>query len=113
MARLYTDEHFPLGVTKALRRLGHNVLTIQEAGYSDQRIPDNEVLAFATQHERAVITMNRRHFVVLHHRQPDHAGIIVCTQDTDIEGQALRVHRAVEAAGVLAGNLIRVNRPSR
>lgn len=32
MARLYTDEHFPLSVTLHLRKLGHDLLTTQEAG---------------------------------------------------------------------------------
>lgn len=30
MARLYANENFPLPVVEALRRLGHDVLTIQE-----------------------------------------------------------------------------------
>ena len=113
MARFYADEHFPLGVTAALRRLGHDVLTIQEAGQADQGMPDDEVLAFAAQDERAVVTMNRRHFVRLHRLQADHKGIVVCTQDSDVEGQALRIHQAVEAIESLTGKLIRVNRPSR
>ena len=43
MARLYADEHFPLNLAKALRALGHDVLTVQEAGKADQRIPDEEM----------------------------------------------------------------------
>jgi hypothetical protein len=37
VARLYADEYFPLNLTKALRTLGHDVLTVQEAGKADQR----------------------------------------------------------------------------
>ncbi len=32
MARLYTNENFPLPVVETLRKLGHDVLTIQETG---------------------------------------------------------------------------------
>lgn len=111
MAHLYADEHFPLHLTKLLRQLGHDVLTVQEARNADQRIPDEEVLTFAIAHERAVITMNRRHFVRLHRQQPDHSGIIVCTQDSDLIGQAMRIDDAIGKKVSLVGQLIRVNRP--
>lgn len=77
MARLYTDEHFPFRVTQHLRTLGHDVLTAQEAGNADQSIPDEAVLTYATAQQRAVLTMNRRHFVRLHRQQPSHCGIII------------------------------------
>ena len=32
MARLYADEQFPRIVVKLLRELGHDILTVQEAG---------------------------------------------------------------------------------
>lgn len=92
MARLYTDEHFPLTVTQQLRTFGHNILTAQEAGNADLCIPDEDVLSYAVGQQRAVITMNRRHFVRLHRQQPNHYGIVVCTQDSDFSGQALRIH---------------------
>jgi hypothetical protein len=47
MARLYADEDFPLPVVKDLRRLGHDVRTVQEAGRAGKRIDDAEVLADA------------------------------------------------------------------
>ena len=47
MARLYSNENFPLPVVEQLRWLGHDVLTIQETGKADQALPDAEVLAFA------------------------------------------------------------------
>ncbi len=45
MARLYADEDFPLPVVEELRRLGHDVRTVQEAGRANQGIDDAEVLA--------------------------------------------------------------------
>ena len=52
----------------ALRALGHDVLTTQEAGNAGQTIPDHDVLDFATRDGRAVLTLNRRDFIRLHKR---------------------------------------------
>ena len=83
MARLYADEHFPRIVSELLRTMGHDVLTVQEAGKANQGIPDDEVLAFAVSNARAVLTINRFDFVGLHRLQPNHAGIIVFSNDID------------------------------
>ena len=111
MARLYANENFPLPVVVELRRSGHDVLTTHEAGKAGQAVPDQEVLAFASADGRAVLTLNRKHFVRLHDAQPGHAGVIVCTYDPDFVGQAGRIHNAISARIKLAGQLIRVNRP--
>jgi predicted nuclease of predicted toxin-antitoxin system len=113
VARLYANENFPRQVVQALRTLGHDVLTVVEAGNANQRIPDDEVLAFAMANERAVLTLNRYDFVRLHDRHPDHHGIIVCAQDPDTDGQAARIHEAIAQVEALAGRLIRVNCPWR
>lgn len=47
MARLDTDQQFPRDIVELLRQMGHNILTVQEAGKDNQKIPDEEVLAFA------------------------------------------------------------------
>jgi hypothetical protein len=47
MAQLYSNENFPLPAVEELRRLGHNVLTIQETGQANQSLSDEDVLAFA------------------------------------------------------------------
>jgi hypothetical protein len=111
VARLYANENFPLPVVEELRRSGHDVLTTQEAGRAGQAVPDEDVLAFARADGRAVLTLNRKHFVRLHDAQPGHAGIIVCTYDPDFAGQAGRIHAAVTAQAQFAGRLVRVNRP--
>ena len=113
MAQLYANENFPLRVVEALRRLGHDVLTVREASLDNQRIGDAEVLAYAVAEGRAVITINRRDFIRLHRQQPAHHGIIVCTEDADTEGQAQRIDEAIRAADTLNNALIRVNRPAR
>ncbi len=111
MASLYTDEHFPLPVIELLRTFDHDVLTAQEAGNANLRIPDENVLAFAVSNGRAVLTQNRRHFIRLHNQQPDHAGIIVCTRDLNWERLATRINEAIANEETLRGKLIRVNRP--
>jgi predicted nuclease of predicted toxin-antitoxin system len=113
MARLYSNENFPRQIVLALRARGHDVLTILEAGLANQEIPDAEVLAYASREGRAVLTLNRRDFIRLHRQRPDHAGIIVCAQDPDVDAQAERIHAAIAAAGELAGQLIRVNLPQQ
>ena len=109
MARLYANENFPLPVVEALRRLGHDVLTVLEAGYANQRISDAAVLAFAVAQQRTLVTINRRDFIRLHREQPAHAGIIVCSEDGDTEGQAQRIDAAIRHGGVLI-NAARVDR---
>ena len=113
MARLYANENFPLPVVEGLRQFGHDVITIQETGKAEQRTSDEDVLQFAMADDRAVLTLNRKHFIRLHQEQPGHAGIIVCTVDPDFASQAARIHAALEAAPDLHGQLIRVNRPSK
>ena len=66
MARLYADEQFPRQVSELLQEMGHDVLTVQQAGKDNLGIPDEEVLTFAIRENRAVITLNRRDFIRLH-----------------------------------------------
>ena len=94
-----------------LRRLGHDVLTRQDAGNAGQAISDDAVLSFAVTQGRAVLTQNRRHFIRLHASRPEHSGMVVCTVDPDFASQAQRVHEAIESLTSLHGQLVRVNRP--
>jgi predicted nuclease of predicted toxin-antitoxin system len=114
MALLYSNENFPKRVVEELRQRGHDVLTSYEAGRANQKIPDDQVLAFATEQNRAVLTLNRFDFIRLHQEtQGAHAGIIVCTRD-DADPQALagRIHAVLASAGSPAGLLQRIVRPS-
>ena len=111
MARLYADEDFPYPVVLELRRLGHDVLTVHEAGKAGQKIEDEVVLADARTEDRTVLTHNRKDFIHLHNKEPIHTGIIVCTADLDFEGLAARIDTAISLKPQLVGQLIRVNRP--
>ncbi len=110
MADLYANENFPLPVVEELRRRGHDVLTSQEAGNAGRAVPDEEVLSFARAHLRALLTLNRKHFIRLHQQQPNHAGIIVCTFDPDFSGLAVRINSALQSTPQISGHLIRINR---
>ena len=113
MARLYADEQFPRSVSELLRNMGHDVLTVQEAGNANLGIPDEDVLAFAITDNRAVVTLNRQDFIRLHYyAKSEHFGIIVCTNDTDRLQMANRLNKALSSQESLAGKLIRVVRPA-
>ena len=112
MARLYANENFPLPVVEELRRLGHDVLTIQETGQAGQALSDEAVLASACSQERVLLTFNRKHFIRLHQHRQDHCGIIACTIDADFIALAHRIHQALETQWQEARTLIRVNRPA-
>src|SRR5437016_702494 len=71
-----------------------------------------DLLARATQIGRTLLTINRLDFKRLHRQMPEHAGIIICTEDPDRVGQAQRVASIAEA-GALRGRLLRVYRPAR
>lgn len=112
MARFYANENLPEPVVLELRRLGHDVLTMRESGQAGRAAPDTEVLELATRGQRALITLNRRHFVRLHFERPAHGGIVVCTFDPDFAALARRIHDAAQSVPELTGQLVRVNRPS-
>ena len=113
MARLYADEDFPLQVVEALRLSGHDVLTAFESGKANQSIADPDVLAFATNGGRAVLTMNRRDFIRQHLTGVAHAGIIVCTRDPDSMALAERIDAVIQEHATLMGQLLRINRPNK
>ena len=111
MAKLYTNENVPFPAAEELRRLGHDVMTVQESGLGGKSVADDAVLAFAIERGRALITLNRRHFVKLHQATSRHPGIIVCTADVDFARLALRIDTAIKEHSPLSDTIIRVNRP--
>jgi predicted nuclease of predicted toxin-antitoxin system len=113
MARLYANENFPFPVVEALRQFGHDVITVSETRKAEQAWPDEDVLEFASQDDRALVTLNRKHFIRLHHQVAAHAGIIVCTFDADFAALAQRIHEAIGGLTELQGQLLRVNRPTK
>jgi Domain of unknown function (DUF5615) len=105
---LYADEDFSLPVTEELRRLGHDVRTVQEDGR--RSAGDPEVLSRAKELGRALLTFNRRDFERLHRTGADHVGILSATHDDDFSALAHRIDAAL--AGMSPGRwCLRVNRP--
>jgi predicted nuclease of predicted toxin-antitoxin system len=111
MARLYADEQFPRIATEHLRSLGHDVLTVQEAGNAGKSDP--EVLEFAISTDRLILTQNRRDFVKLHRENPEHPGMVICSDNKNFVQLAERIHDALSTHDRLQNQLIRVMRPSQ
>jgi predicted nuclease of predicted toxin-antitoxin system len=112
MAKFYADEQFPFPVVEFLRELGHDVLTVREAGNAGRGIPDDKVMLFAIDRERAILTLNKSDFIHLHRRNDNHFGIIVCSDNRNWEQFATLIDTAVAAEPSLQGKLIRVVRPA-
>ena len=110
MASFYAEEQFPRRVVKFLRSFGHSVLTVQEA--DNFGLSDDQMLAFAIAHNRAVLTLNRKDFIQLHRQNSKHKGIIVCSRDDDWQRQAERIDAAIASRENMDSQLIRVNQPS-
>jgi hypothetical protein len=95
VAAFYADENFRYPVVDALRRLGHDVLTCQEARRAGRGIDDTIVLEDALRMGRILLTQNRGDFKKLHASGLAHQGIVLCTYDRDAEALAQRIVEAV------------------
>ena len=113
MISLYADEQFPLPVVTRLREKGYDILTVQDAGNANQGIPDEDVLAFATSQDRAVITQNRKDFIRLHNRGLNQVGIVSCSKNLDWDSFATEIDRALSIRDSIAGEVVRVTRPAK
>ena len=114
MAKLYANENFPVETVLTLRKLGYDVVTTHEAGNSNLKIPDEEVLAFAIANGRAIISVNRKDFKRLHRLYPLHFGIIICTKNDDFENFAECIHKVLLQYGEdISNQLIKVYRESK
>ena len=112
MANLLADENLPFPTVLALRNLGHNIQTLADLGLAGSGIPDDDVLRMATALQRCVVTFNRVDFIRLHQQITIHAGIVICTFDTNYVDLAARIH-AVLADIEPTGQLLRVQRKAQ
>lgn len=76
MPRYFFDEHIKRAVAEQLRLRGIGVLTAQEAGRAQQRIPDVDVLRYAARMRRTLVTADRD-FITLSVIVQPHAGILL------------------------------------
>lgn len=112
MALLLSDENFRLPVMRVLRALGHDVVTVQDAGLDNQGLADSAILAEATAQNRIVLTHDRD-YIYLHAASTSHAGIVFRKNDSDTVRLAQRIDDPLTANPNMAGQLIRVYRPAR
>jgi uncharacterized protein with PIN domain len=113
MARMYANENMALEVVERLRLLGHDVLLTIEAGQANQGIPDEEVLAYAHERGRILLTFNYLDFKRIHQTNPNHSGVIICKMDTNFQALADRIHEAIQIApNPMNGELLRIVRPN-
>ena len=113
MVRLLAAANLPFPVIDQLRRYGYDVMTLLDMNLAGQAIPDDEVLALATSLNRCIITLNRKDFIKLHSQHPNHAGIMVCTVDSNFMALTDRIHTCLSQVGVsTAEQLLRVQRPA-
>lgn len=110
MASLYTNENVPASVVGLLIERNHDCLTSLQAGNANQRIPDEQVLAFALSSGRVVLTNNRWDFIKLHRKGLGHCGIVVFTYDPDSASLAERIHGALSDERASGRFLARVER---
>ncbi|BAZ17607.1 hypothetical protein NIES4071_94870 [Calothrix sp. NIES-4071] len=88
-------------------------MTSYEAGQANQRIPDEEVLIFATQQNRIVITLNRDDFIRLHRSNINHAGIIICKDDRDYVEQTNTLDAYLKEDINLSNRFIRIKKQNQ
>jgi uncharacterized protein with PIN domain len=96
MPKIYANENAPLPTIRALRALGHEVLTSREAGHANIGFEDERVLEYANEHGMIVLTNNRADFRKLHSDGAKHCGIIEFSVDADFEAVAIRIHTALQ-----------------
>lgn len=76
MTGLLLDEMYPPALARRLRDLGHDALAALDMEVGLASRSDEDVLAWATRHDRVVVTENIRDFARLAQTTP-HAGIIL------------------------------------
>jgi hypothetical protein len=81
---LFTDEHIDARLAPALVRRGFDALSCQGAGRANQRISDDDQLAYAASQRRAILTFNVVDFIALDAEWKQdgrqHGGIIVSAE---------------------------------
>lgn len=114
MIRFYSNENLAIDLVEVIRHLGYDVLTSYEAQQANQRIPDDEVLRYATSNSRCVLTFNRGDFLMLHRSQVDHCGIVACREEADYSAQVQVLHEYLEVGNQdLKNRLLRLQKQNR
>jgi hypothetical protein len=110
VAQCYGNENLAFAIIVELRALGHDVLTSFESGRANRAIPDDQVLAYAHERSRIVITNNRRDYVKLHRSNAPHSGIVAYTFDPDATALAKRIDEVLGSKMASSRFLAKVDR---
>jgi hypothetical protein len=101
--RVFTDEMVDTDLALALQQQGYDVLSCRDAGRSNQRISDENQLAFATQEGRAILSFNARDFLRIDGEWKAagraHAGIVVVARTLSIGDLIRYVARHLDTYG--------------
>jgi len=110
---LLADENFDFPVVEGLSELGYDIMTMVELAAANRGLSDELVLRMATNLGRAVITINRRDFIRLHRKNDHHAGIVVCTRNSNVPEFVTAIDDALSGFDDCSGQLLRVYRPDK
>ncbi len=112
--RLLVDEDtLAKALVGQLRKAGHDVLTVHEAGLTAE--PDDRVVEHARQENRILLTRNCEEFRAFHATQPNPPAICAIYQDRDPSknmtyAAIVRSLENLEASGLeLAGQFVVLN----
>jgi hypothetical protein len=93
--RLFTDEMIDIRLARVLRTRGYDVESCQEAGRSNQQIPDEAQPSYAAGQGRAIFTFNFVDYLDLDVRWKaagrQHAGIIISGEIRQLSEMLRRV----------------------
>jgi predicted nuclease of predicted toxin-antitoxin system len=84
--RFLLDEDMSPRVAEGLRARGVDAISVHEVGRGNRRVPDEEQLRYAADHNRVLVTYNRSDFEALdvqwRRQGRQHAGILWCLERT-------------------------------
>jgi len=82
--KLHLNEHISWRIAEQLRKLGFDVTSTLELGMVDE--DDDVQLEFAVSQQRAIVSINHKHFAPLHDQymaeSKEHWGIILSTEES-------------------------------
>ncbi|MBI2649865.1 DUF5615 family PIN-like protein [Candidatus Woesearchaeota archaeon] len=88
--KFLADEHIDLHAVKALKRLGIDIISIQDANM--ESYVDEEILNYGNKNKRAIITQDSD-FLRLHAKNIENAGIIFLTKPLNISELIKEIQR--------------------
>ncbi len=112
MTKLYLNEDCSdRRLKKILVEFGYDVQTTYEVNNIGK--DDKNQLIYAVSQNRAFVTHNRKDFIRIHKENPNHSGIIVCTQNPNNQQLAEKIDEKIRNIDRLTNLLLRVKKPSQ